>query len=101
VKRGIVNFAFHHRNKIAPPIFPFPLLYVAACLVSLMISMPAALLLVVCLPQLLYFWWPYKSFQRRQKVLLLFPYIQLLEEAMVIIGLIKGWITFSRRRRHA
>jgi glycosyltransferase involved in cell wall biosynthesis len=99
VKRGPVNFEFHRRNKLAPPIFPFPLLYVVICLGAVVFSPLAGLILMLGLPQLLYFWWPYKAAQRRQSILLVFPYIQLLEESMVIIGLLKGWLAFIQRRQ--
>ena len=100
VKRGVVNFEFHRRNQLTPPIFPFPLLYLIICVASAFISPVTAIVLLALLPQLLYFWWPYKSIQRRQSILLLFPYIQLLEELMVIIGLADGYFKSLQRRRH-
>lgn len=102
VKRGAVNFEFHRRNKITPPIFPFPILYVAACLGGLFVSPYISLLLIICLPPLLYFWWPYKSLQRRQGILFIFSYIQLVEEIMVLVGLAEGYMkSLQRRRRNA
>ncbi len=101
VKRGPVNFEFHRRNQIAPPIFPFPVAYALVCLASVFIYPVATAALLILLPQILYFWWPIKSLQRRQSILLLFPYIQLLEEMMVIVGLTDGFIKSIQRRHNA
>lgn len=100
VKRGFVNFEFHRRNQLAPPIFPFPLLYLVVSTASIFISPIATIVLLVLLPELLYFWWPIKSMQRRQAILLVFPYIQLLEELMVLVGLTDGYLKSVQQRRH-
>jgi glycosyltransferase involved in cell wall biosynthesis len=100
VMRGSVNYNFHRKNNMAPPIFPFPLLYIFICLVSVVLSPLATLICAVLLPQLLYFWWPFKLVKRHQAVLIIFPYIQLLEEAMVIIGLAKGFLATLDSRWH-
>jgi glycosyltransferase involved in cell wall biosynthesis len=60
-RRGPVNYKFHVSNAITPPLFPFPFLtglLLLTCLLIAPIFLPLALLLV---PQLLYFWWPYRA----------------------------------------
>ena len=101
VRRGIVNFNFHRSNKLAPPLFPFPFLYVAVLLGSIFVSPVATLIFAIFGPQVLYFWWPIKFVQRHHLVLIIFPYIQMLEEIMVIIGLARGLIALLKVRwRH-
>lgn len=97
-KRGPVNLAFHRQNKLTPPVFPAPLLYVLVCLgasLGFLPLLPAAALL---LPQLLYFWWGHKALRERRPVMLLFPYIQLAEESMVLAGLARGYLLLARGR---
>jgi hypothetical protein len=84
-----------------PPIFPFPLAYIAVCLGGLFVSPFIAVLCIIFVPQLLYFWWPYKFLRYHRPVLFLFPYIQLAEESMTIVGLANGFLLSLQRGRHA
>ncbi len=101
-KRGPVNLAFHRKYHITPPVFPFPFLFVFAC-ASVAILYPLLLPAVaVAVPQILYYWWTLKALRRRDISLLLFPYIQLAEESMIITGLIRGYILLlCARAAHA
>jgi len=90
--RGPKNVLFHRRNHIAPPIFPGPptaLLAVAsAALLSPWLVLPAAFVV----PQALYCWWPYRALRERECQCLVFSYLQLAEETMVLAGLVRGWL---------
>ncbi|HKU18049.1 MAG TPA: glycosyltransferase family 2 protein [Candidatus Saccharimonadales bacterium] len=92
-RRGLANFRFHYVNKITPPLFPFPLLMLGAVGIAVAVNrfaVPGVLLLA---PQLLYFWWPYYAARHRKPTYLLFPYLQLAEEAMVLVGLLRGYVS--------
>ncbi len=99
-KRGPVNLAFHRSNGLIPPVFPFPFLFagltVAIAAIKLWLLIPAILIL----PQLLYFWWSSFAIRRRRFNALLFPYIQLAEESLVLAGLAKGYAGLARRNLH-
>lgn len=105
-RRGPFNYAFHARNGIVPPIFPFPLLILCALLAysvaaavlqpSLLILLP---LLLVALPLVCYGWWIQRGIAARRSVYLLFPYFQSVEETMVLAGLLKGYLRFGRMER--
>lgn len=90
--RGPVTLQFHRQNGILPPFFPYPILLLAI-LVSVAcmnyILLPLALVLV---PQVLYFWWTYYACKERKLTYFMFPYLQLAEEMMVSIGLVRGYI---------
>lgn len=95
-RRGSVNFRFHHENNLMPPLFPYPLLTASLSVAVVMYNywmLPIALLLI---PQLLYFWWPYYAVRRRKLIYMSFPYLQLAEEGMVIIGLLRGYIYHAK-----
>lgn len=94
-KRGPMNLAFHRQNHIAPPVFPFPILYLLVMIGLL--RYPLALVLVaILLPHVLYVWWDVKAVRRRDWLMLLFPYLQMTEETMVIAGLVRGYTLLGR-----
>jgi hypothetical protein len=102
-RRGPFNYAFHARNGIVPPIFPFPLLILFTLLaysVAVAFLQPLLLLflplLLVLLPQVCYGWWIKRAIVARRPVYLLFPYFQWVEETMVLAGLVRGYLRFGR-----
>ena len=94
-RRGPFNYLFHVKNHLMPPIFPFPP-FIALILVGTGLLAPLWLLpAVVLLPQICYFWWLQRAALERRLLFLLFPYIQLSEETMVIAGLIRGFVVHN------
>ena len=100
-RRGPFNVAFHAKNGLTPPIFPFPMLITLVLLATVVLSPLAALLELVLVPQLCYGWWVQRSWIDRRPIYLLFPYLQLAEETMVIAGLIKGFFVHNRKKHAA
>jgi glycosyltransferase involved in cell wall biosynthesis len=100
-RRGPFNYLFHAKNNLTPPIFPFPpfiaLILLATALIAPIWLLPAVLLL----PQLCYFWWLQRAIIERQPLFVLFPYVQLAEETMVIAGLIRGFFVHNIRKHEA
>jgi len=100
-RRGPFNFAFHIRSGLTPPIFPFPLLITLAVLLTLPFWPLAALLELLVLPLLCYGWWLQRALLERKPLYVLFPYLQLAEETMVIAGLVRGLIVHNRKKHAA
>jgi glycosyltransferase involved in cell wall biosynthesis len=105
-RRGPFNYAFHVRNGLVPPLFPFPPLILCTLLAysvvvallqpSLLLFLP---LLLILLPQVCYGWWIKRGIVARRPVYLLFPYFQWVEETMVLVGLLRGYLRFGRMAR--
>ena len=100
-RRGPFNYAFHARNRLVPPLFPFPPLILCTLLaysVAIVVLQPLLLLclpvLLVLLPQVCYGWWIKRGIVARRPVYLLFPYFQAMEETMVLVGLLRGYLRF-------
>lgn len=96
-RRGPFNYVFHVKNGITPPLFPFPPFILLALLAGAMLT-PLLLLPVwiVAVPQICYGWWSRRALAERRPVYLLFPYLQLAEETMVMNGLLKGAMMHAR-----
>ena len=91
-RRGPFNYAFHVKNRMAPPLFPIPpaiLLMLLACAIAAPALLP---LVIVVLPQFGYAWWVRRAITGRRPMYLLFPYLQAAEEFMVLAGLLKGYV---------
>jgi len=99
--RGIVKYYFYKRNNTVPPFFPFPTLYLLTIIFSWLLTktvlIPASL--IVILPQMLYFWWVLKCFSTKNLKLLLIPYIHLIYESAIILGLLTGMSKLPIYRR--
>jgi len=102
-RRGPFNYAFHVKNGLVPPLFPFPPLILCTLLaysVAVALLQPMLLLflplLLVLLPQVCYGWWIKRGIVARRPVYLLFPYFQWVEETMVLVGLLRGYLRFGR-----
>ena len=90
-RRGPFNYAFHAKNGLTPPIFPFPPLIVLT-LVADAIWAPVLLpMLIALVPQLCYGWWAYRAVVERRATYVIFPYLQAAEETMVMAGFLKGF----------
>lgn len=92
-RRGPVNLRFHQTNGITPPIFPFPVVFFAAFLFAAFLNYQFLPLVILVLPQVLYFWWSSFPSGEQRVVYFTFPYIQLAEETMVMTGLVRGYVT--------
>jgi glycosyltransferase involved in cell wall biosynthesis len=102
-RRGPFNYAFHVKNGLVPPLFPFPplmLLILLAYIVVTALLMPPLIVLlpvlIVLLPQLCYGWWVKRAIVERRSIYLLFPYFQVAEETMVLAGLLRGYLLFGK-----
>jgi glycosyltransferase involved in cell wall biosynthesis len=95
-KRGVYNARFHLTHHIFPPIFPFPCVYAAIVLLGLRWNLTADLSLIVFTPLFLYGWWLRYAIHVKSFMPLLFAYIQMAEETMVIAGLIRGYLLLTR-----
>jgi uncharacterized membrane protein/GT2 family glycosyltransferase len=90
-KRGVQNWQFHRQNRIAPPFFPLPVLAAGGLAWSAFAGWPGLVATIIALPQILYFWWPYRMIRQRRLAFGLFSYIQMAEESATWAGLIRGW----------
>jgi glycosyltransferase involved in cell wall biosynthesis len=100
-RRGPFNYAFHAKHGLAPQLFPFPPLIILVLLADAALA-PMLWPLLVCLaPQLCYGWWPYRAVAERRPTYILFPYLQVVEEAMVLAGFFRGFIIYTRQARYA
>jgi glycosyltransferase involved in cell wall biosynthesis len=105
-RRGPFNYAFHVKNGIVPPLFPFPPLILCTLLaysVAVALLQPSLLLflplLLILLPEVCYGWWIKRAIAARRPVYFLFPYLQSVEETMVLVGLLRGYLRFGRMAR--
>lgn len=97
-KRGIYNLRFHLRYHIFPPVFPFPCLFLVLLLAALCVDARTALAVAIMAPPLLYCWWISFAVKTRSLTPLLFGYLQMAEESMVILGLLRGFMMMTRRK---
>jgi glycosyltransferase involved in cell wall biosynthesis len=97
-RRGPFNYAFHVRSGMTPPIFPFPLLVGSVLLATLFVVPRMVPIEILLLPQICYGWWVQRAIGERHSLYILFPYLQLAEETMVIAGLTKGFIVHNRKK---
>jgi cellulose synthase/poly-beta-1,6-N-acetylglucosamine synthase-like glycosyltransferase len=97
-KQGPYNLFFYRQHNQLPPVFPTPFLY--SLLLGLTASQALVMLplAVLVLPILLYYWWPVQAFKQRRLLLVSFVFIQLAEESLVILGLLRGLNWLVRRK---
>lgn len=91
-RRGPFNYAFHVKNGLTPPLFPFPSFILLMLLVGTILTPALLPLWVVLLPQLCYGWWVRRAIREHRPMYFLFPYLQTAEETMILAGLLKGLI---------
>lgn len=78
-------------EKQVPPLYPGPVLFLAGYLFASFTGGLTPLYTVLVLPHCLYFWWIYRWIRHRKKPdVLLFPYIQLCNEAAAMAGAFLG-----------
>lgn len=97
LRRGSMNLSFYKSVGQVPPVFPFPFLFILGCVAASYISLYWLALSLVLLPPVLYFWWPLRALRHRQPVTLLFAYFQLLEETVVMLGLLRGYASLRSK----
>jgi hypothetical protein len=98
-ERGVDTLRFYRRNGLVPPVFPFPLAWLACTALSTAYSLPLGAATLVLLPQFLYAWWLIRAVRVRRFSYILFPYIQMAEELATIAGLVRGQLVLRRDRR--
>jgi glycosyltransferase involved in cell wall biosynthesis len=79
------------REKKILPLFPFPILFLLFFLVSIFVSWGFFILSFVLLPQLIYFWFPIKFIKSFRIEYILFPYMLLIEETLILWGVLIGF----------
>ncbi|HWZ65828.1 MAG TPA: hypothetical protein VNX65_03445, partial [Patescibacteria group bacterium] len=92
-KRGPATLKFHNQNRISLPIFPSPLLFVFALTIVAFTNYRFLPIVALVFPQALFFWWSIRSLIDKKPAYLAFPYLQLAEESMVIVGLFRGYLS--------
>ena len=95
-KRGPVNLKFYQRMSMFPPIFPYPIFILILIFASLIFKSILAMLIILILPQILYYKWPARVTRTKNWNFLIFPYIQLLEESASLCGLLRGYLRAYR-----
>lgn len=97
-RRGPMNLKFYQRAAQTPPIFPFPIIGLLLLVVAAYVHPWLVPVVALLAPQAMNFWWPYRAAQERRATYLLFPYVELAEQAMVIGGLARGYLQQWRGR---
>jgi glycosyltransferase involved in cell wall biosynthesis len=99
LRRGPMNLRFYKSIGQTPPVFPFPILYILVCLSAYLVPFYWLIISLFSLPLVLYFWWPVRAFRHRQFSVLVFAYFQLLEETVVMLGLVRSYLNLSVKDR--
>src|SRR3989338_8256130 len=94
-KRGYVNLIYYQQMHKVPQFLPFPFFFFFSCLFTITMNVLLGVTTILVLPHLLYFWWSIRFLKEFKFYYLLFPYIQLSYETMVIAGLIRGYILLT------
>jgi glycosyltransferase involved in cell wall biosynthesis len=97
-KQGPYNFFFYQVHRQLPPLFPLPIVYGVVSLLAGLFNLWLILLMLIVLPAVLYFWWLGQAISQRRAVYICFAYIQLAEEVLVIVGLLRGLSWRIRRK---
>jgi glycosyltransferase involved in cell wall biosynthesis len=91
--RSMVRYKYYKKIDTVPPIFPFPIILFLSLLIALLFSPMVFLMVILIGPILMYFSWTVKSIKYKKIVYILFPYIQLLYETAILMGMLKGALT--------
>ena len=100
-KRSFNRFQLYMKLNKIPPFMPFPFVYLVLIFI-MEIEFKQSIFPILLSPLLLYFWWPYKAFTEKDKDLLLFPYIQLIQEGLQNFGFVLSLVklqTFKKTTR--
>lgn len=95
-RRGPFNYAFHAKNRLTPPLFPFPPVILLILLADVVLAPMLLPLLIVLLPQICYGWWAQRAITERRSMYMMFPYLQMADETMVMVGFLKGFIMHAK-----
>lgn len=89
-RKGRDNLAYYRRNRLTPPIYPWPIVWLCVAGLAIAIDPFWGLVTAGVAPQVLYVWWPIRFTRERNLWMLAFPYLQLAEEWSTIAGLLHG-----------
>lgn len=95
--RGLDTLKYYRSNRLTPPIFPFPILWLGALVATAIINPFLSIISALVLPQLLYLWWPLRAVREANPWHLLFAYLQLAEELATVFGLARGQLLLRIR----
>jgi O-antigen/teichoic acid export membrane protein/glycosyltransferase involved in cell wall biosynthesis len=90
--RGPVTLKFYRKFNLVPPIFPFPLAFLASLLVTAVINPWLTPVAALVMPMVLYFWWPLRAIRQKRPLYVAMPYVQLGEELASLAGIIRGYV---------
>lgn len=82
--------SLYKKQKKILPILPFSIIIFLSLILTLLFNLLFFPLVLIFLPQILYFWWPIKSLKKSNLSFLIFPYMQFLLELSGILGMIRG-----------
>lgn len=94
--RGADTLRYYRRNRLTPPVFPFPVCWLGGAVLTALINPFLGMVTAIALPPLLYMWWPVRAVRERNLWHLLHAYLQLAEESATLAGLLRGQITCLR-----
>ncbi|NHC47030.1 glycosyltransferase family 2 protein [Motilibacter aurantiacus] len=96
--RGNARMYFKHEG-LSPTAYPLPVAVLAGVTAAALLRRPALAVGALALPQALFATWPVRAVRERRPELLLYPYVQALQEAASDAGLASGLL--SERARFA
>lgn len=79
---------YYTQQKKIPPLYPMPCIFGLLLIASFWASWQLALSVLVIAPLILYCWWTVRAVHSARPELLLYPYVQLIEEGARISGLL-------------
>jgi glycosyltransferase involved in cell wall biosynthesis len=89
---------YYRKNKMLPPIFPFPIVFTALSL-AILAAVPRYWLAILLLPVLLYNFWVLHAIRHRKLEYVAYAYIQLAREAANLLGFARGMMAKSEKKR--
>jgi hypothetical protein len=63
--RGAANLTYYRQQRLTPPVFPFPILWLITVILCLCLQPLMTPLVALLVPQILYFWWPLRAISQR------------------------------------
>jgi len=89
-RRKVIVRQYLQEKKILP-LFPFPIFFLLCSLISLFINWRLFVLIIVFLPQFLYFWFSLKFIKYLKVRYLIFTYMLLIAETISLLGILIGY----------
>ncbi|HEX8182286.1 MAG TPA: glycosyltransferase family 2 protein [Candidatus Saccharimonadales bacterium] len=72
------TYAFYRSHDLVPPVMPFPFLVLIFIISGMILDFKTGLIAIIFAPQIVYFWWLYRSITSRKAVYILIPYFEFL-----------------------